>query len=176
MKLASVNAGGRACRRAFTLVELMVAMSVGVILAGTVVLLLIQAGSEEQRGYADSTVEERAYILQADVTSCLRGMSSGYGMTVSSTNQVFNGTNLLGYTKIYIFKPNANGVFTTGMINADLITGTVVYTPNILIPGTTNVWMINSPSVRLDKFYFNTYPNLDGSQNNSLVYRDFSNG
>ena len=84
MKLASVNAGGRACRRAFTLVELMVAMSVGVILAGTVVLLLIQAGSEEQRGYADSTVEERAYILQADVTSCLRGMSSGYGMRQSA--------------------------------------------------------------------------------------------
>ena len=59
------------------------------------------------------------------------------------------------------------------MINADLITGTVVYTPNILIPGTTNVWMINSPNVRLDKFYFNAYPNLDGSQNNSLVYVTF---
>ena len=175
MKLSSVNAGGRTCRQAFTLVELMVAMSVGVILAGTVVLLLVQAGTEEQRGYADSTIEERAYILQADVTTCLRGMSCGYGATISSTNQELNATNgVAGYTKIYVFQPNAAGnAFTTGMINADLVTGAVVYTPNILVPGTTNVWLINSPNVRLDKFYFNTYPNLDGSQNNSLVYVTF---
>jgi prepilin-type N-terminal cleavage/methylation domain-containing protein len=174
MKLASVNAGGRAGRRAFTLVELMVAMSVGVILAGTVVLLLIQAGTEEQRGYADSTVEERAYILQSDLTGCLRGMSCGFGATISSTNQVFNGTNFLGYTKIYVFQPNAAGnAFTTGMINADLATGAVVFTPNIGAPGTRVVWMTNSPNVRLGQFYFNTYPNLDGSQNNSLVYVTF---
>ncbi len=174
MKLASVNAGGSTCLRAFTLVELMVAMSVGVILAGTVVLLLVQAGAEEQRGYADSTVEERAYILQADVTTCLRGMSGGFGATVSSTNQVFNGTNLLGYTKIYVFKPNGTGVtFTTGIINADVAAGTVVYTPNIAAPGSNIVWMANSTNVRLGQFYFNTYPNLDGSQNNSLVYVTF---
>ncbi len=174
MKLASFNAGGRACRQAFTLVELMVAMSIGVILAGTVVLLLVQAGTEEQRGYADSTVEERAYVLQSDLTTCLRGMSCGFGATVSSTNQVFNGTNFLGYTKIYVFQPNAPGnAFTTGMINADVAGGSVVYTPNIAVPGTRVVWMTNSTNVRLGQFYFNTYPNLDGSQNNSLVYVTF---
>ena len=74
------------CRRAFTLVELMVAMSIGVIVAGTVVLLLIQAATEQQRGYSDSTIEERAYTLQANITSCLRGMSSGFGMTAGYSN------------------------------------------------------------------------------------------
>jgi prepilin-type N-terminal cleavage/methylation domain-containing protein len=175
MKLDSVKAGGRASRGAFTLVELMVAMSVGVILAGTVVLLLVQAGTEEQRGYADSTVEERAYILQADITSCLRGMSSGYGITGSSTNQIANTNGVAWYTKIYVFHPDVTGAnFTTAMINADLATGAVVYTPNIAVPGTTIVWMTNSPSVKLGQFYFATYPNLDGTTlNSSLVYVTF---
>jgi type II secretory pathway pseudopilin PulG len=174
MKLASFNASSRTCRQAFTLVELLIAMSVGIILAGTVVLLLVQAGTEQQRGYADATVEERAYILQSDLTTCLRGMSSGYGVTFSPTNQAFSGTNFLGYTKIYVFQPNSIGsTFKTGMINADLTTGAVVYTPDILSPGTMTVWLTNSTNVRLGRFYFNTYQNMDGSQNNSLVYVTF---
>ena len=170
MKLASTNSWSKPCRRAFTLVELMVAMSVGVILAGTVVLLLVQAATEEQRGYSDTTVEERAYTLQANLTSCLRGMSSGLGMTVSSTNQYFSGTNAIGYTTIYVFQPNTNGtLFTTAKISANLINGAVIYTPDITAPATQTVWMTNSSNVVLRKLYFSNSLNLDGSQNNSLV-------
>jgi prepilin-type N-terminal cleavage/methylation domain-containing protein len=170
MKPVSVNLCSNAGRRAFTLVELMVAMSIGVILAGTVVLLLVQAATEERHGYSDMTVEERAYTLQANITSCLRGSSAGLGMTPNNGSQVLSGGYIIGYTSIYVFKPNANGsAFTTAQISADLISGAVVYTPDTSVPANQILWMTNSPGVVLRQLYFMYSGNLDGSQNNQLV-------
>ena len=53
MKPASSNLRREQGTSGFTLVELMVATSIGVILAGTVVLLLIQAVTEQRHGYSD---------------------------------------------------------------------------------------------------------------------------
>jgi prepilin-type N-terminal cleavage/methylation domain-containing protein len=170
MKLGKVKFCSGTCRRAFTLVELMVAMSVGVILSGAVVYMLWQAATEQQRGYSDMTVEERAYILQANLTSYLRGMSSGLGMTVNSTNQFLIGTNVIGYTTVYVFQPNTNGSsYKTAKISADLTKGTVVFTPDITVPGVSSLWFTNSANSVLRKLYFTTSQNLDGSANNSLV-------
>jgi len=170
MTPAAANLCHPHCRRAFTLVELMVAMSIGVIVAGTVVVLLIQAATEQQRGYSDSTIEERAYTLQANITSCLRGMSSGFGMTAGYSNTFLIGSNVVGYTTIYVWKPNADAsVYTLGKISANVNNGLVVYTPNITDPGTQTAWMTNNTGVVLRKLYFSNSQNLDGSQNNSLV-------
>jgi prepilin-type N-terminal cleavage/methylation domain-containing protein len=171
MKSHPARPGTQSHQRAFTLVELMVAMTVAVGLAGTAVLLLVQTGQEQRRGYADTTVEERAYVLQANLTSCLRGMSSGYGITGSSTNTVTDTNGVVyGYTSIYLFKPNSDGSsYTAGKISANLNDGSVIYTPNLSAPGSRIVWMTNSPNVVLRRFYFSSSLNLDGSQNNSLV-------
>jgi Prokaryotic N-terminal methylation motif len=170
MKLASVNLRSHVCRRAFTLVELMVAASIGIVLAGTVVLLLVQAATEQQRGYSDTTLEERAYTLQANITSCLRGGSSSLGMQPNSTS----GDDFVGYTSIYIFTPNFDGsALTTSQISADEASGAVVYTPDTSAPANHALWMTNSPGVVLRTFRFKKSANLDGSPNANLVNVDF---
>ncbi len=171
MKRVQPKFSSDSCRRAFTLVELMVAMTVGLILGGTVVYLLVQAAKEQQRGYSDATVEEKAYTLQANIANCLRGMSCAYGVTGSPTNQIVNtNTGYVTWTKIYAFQPNTNGsAFTTCSISGDPASGAVVYTPNIASPLNTVVWLTNSANVKLVRFWFETTQNFDLSNDNTLV-------
>jgi prepilin-type N-terminal cleavage/methylation domain-containing protein len=171
MKLVPAKFSSEPSRLAFTLVELMVAMTVGLILGGTVVYLLVQAAKEQQRGYSDTTVEEKAYMLQANIASCLRGMSCAYGITGSPTNQIVNtNTGYTVWTKIYAFQPNTNGTaFTTCSISGDPVSGAVVYTPNIAVPSSSVVWLTNSANVKLVRFWFENNQNFDLSNDNTLV-------
>ena len=174
MKPVSANLRRKHSTNGFTLVELMVASSIGLILGGTVVLLLIQAAKEQQHGFSDTTVEERAYTLQANIINVLRGSSSGRGVTLVSTSQVVSGMNVIGYSSIYVFQPNTNGTsFTTGQITANPANGSVVYVPDVTVPANTVVWMTNGTGVVLRQLYFNNNFNLDGSPNNSLVSATF---
>jgi prepilin-type N-terminal cleavage/methylation domain-containing protein len=169
MKTASTRIAARISRRAFTLVELMVAITVGLGLAGTVVLLLLQSATEQRHGFADTTVEEKAYTLQANLTTCLRSMSATMGITPNwpSLLNDSNG-NLLGYQSIFLFYPT-NGAYISANISYNSSSGQVIYTPNLLTPSTQMVWMTNTATAALTKLYFSSSFNLDGSQNNSLV-------
>jgi hypothetical protein len=158
------------CQRAFTLVELLVATSVGMVLAGTVLLLLCQTATEQRYGFADMTVEEQAYKLEANLTSCLRGMSANQGMTINNSSGLYNSNGvLLGYQSIFVFNPITNGAYITGNINYNSATGEVTYTSNISVPATQTIWMSNSSTAALTEFCFTSSYNPDGSQNNSLV-------
>jgi len=170
MKTASTNIAKRVSRRAFTLVELLVASTVGAGLAGIVVLLLAQSATEARSGFADTTVEEKAYTLQANITSCLRSMSAnmGFNPNYASSLTDSNGTTLNEFQTITVFYPT-NGAYIDATISYNYSTGTVIYTPDDSIPSTTIVWMTNSATARLNKFYFTASANLDTSQNNSLV-------
>jgi hypothetical protein len=156
-------------RRAFTLVELMVAIAVGMGLGGTAMLLLVQTATEQRHGYADMTVEEDAYMLEANMTTCLRSMSANMGVTPSYNSLVTdtNG-NPLGYQSISIFYPT-NGAYITANISYNPSSGQVIYTPNVLSNTTQVVWMTPGTVAALTQLYFSTSFNLDGSQNNSLV-------
>jgi hypothetical protein len=169
MKTASSQIPVRLSRRAFTLVEVLFASFIGMGLAGTVVLLMAQSATEQRDGYADTSVEEQAYTLKANVTSCLRSMSANYGFTPIWATGFFNtnGT-LLGYQSIFIFYPT-NGAYNTATIAYNSSTGQVIYTPNVTTPSIQMVWMSNTVSTVLTEFYFTSSLNLDGSQNNSLV-------
>lgn len=174
MKPAFSNLRRKHGTSGFTLVELMVAMSIGLILAGTVVLLLIQAATEQRHGYSDATVEESAYTLQANIMSVLRGSSSGRGVTTVSTTAVVVAGVTVGYNSIYVFKPNADGTsFTTSQITANPADGSVVYVPDTATPANKVVWMTNRTSVVLRQLYFHVGANPDGSQNNSLINTKF---
>jgi len=173
VRIPSVNHCSAIRRRAFTLVELMVAVGIGAPVAGTVVLLLVQAGVEQRRGLADTTVEESAYVLQAKISSCLRTMSCNQGLTpdYSSSLNDANG-NLLGYQTVFVFYSNTNGSYTTGQIRFVSSSG-VVYTPDVSNPTQQFVWMTNSPTVTLRKLRFSSSYNPDGSLNSSLVNVQF---
>jgi type II secretory pathway pseudopilin PulG len=169
MKTAATKKAARSSRQAFTLVELMIATAVGIGLAGMVVLLLLQASTEQRNGLANTTVEEQAYILQTDITSCLRSMSANQGLTPNYSSAFYN-TNgsLLGYQSVFVFQPT-NGGYVTGYINYNAATGQVTYTPNIAAPSIQTQWMTNGACAVLTELCFSTSLNLDGSQDSSLV-------
>ncbi|HEY3855471.1 MAG TPA: hypothetical protein VGO67_13855 [Verrucomicrobiae bacterium] len=168
MKL-SVKTAIAMSRGAFTLPELMVASSIGVGLAGTAVLLLVQSAGEQRNGFADMSVEEQAYMLEANITSCIRCMSANQGLTPDYSTGLLDGNgNLLGYQSVSLFYPT-NGGYVTANINFESALGEVAYTPNVSTPATQTLWMSNSPNANLTALYFTTSFNPDGSQNNSLV-------
>jgi len=169
MKTAPTKIATPISWRAFTLVELMLSTAVGVGLAGTVVLLLVQTATEQRNGFADTGVEEQAYMLQANLTSCLRSMSANQGLTPDWSSGLYNATGLLlGYKSVFIWYPT-NGGYNMASISYNSTSGQVVYTPNVLTPSIQTQWMTNSASVVLTELCFSTSLNLDGSQNNSLV-------
>jgi type II secretory pathway pseudopilin PulG len=169
MKTVSTHTAARISASAFTLIELMVATAVGIGLAGTVVLLLVQSATEQRNGFADTTVEEKAYTLQANITACLRSMSASMGLTPDYSSGVMNsGGNLLGYQSVSVFYPT-NGAYLNASISYNSSSGSVIYTPNVSIPSTRIVWMTNSATAVLTEFYITTSFNPDSSQNNSLV-------
>jgi prepilin-type N-terminal cleavage/methylation domain-containing protein len=175
MKAISARFSTEVRRGGFTLPELMIALGVGLPLAGAVVLLLLQASFEQRYGLADTTVEESAYVLQARITSCLRSMSSSEGLTPDYSSGVYddNGT-LLGYQTVYVFHANTDGSYTREQISFNPNLGQVVYTPDVSAPANQIVWMTNSPTVALTILCFNTFsPNPDGSMDSSLVNARF---
>jgi len=169
MKTTSTHILTRISRHGFTLVELMVATAVGIGLAGTVVLLLLQSAKEQRNGFADTSVEEKAYALQADLTSVLRCMSANYGFTPDNSSALYdNSGNKLGYKTIFLFYPT-NGNYITASISYNSTSGQVTYTPDTAQPSVQSVWMTNTATVALTELCFSYSLNLDGSQNNSLV-------
>ena len=172
MKISTTVITPRVSHRAFTLVELLCALVVGLGLSGTVVMLLVQAVTEQKHGYADTTVEEQAYILEANLTSTLRSMSASYGMSPVWSTAAYSGSTLLGYQTISIWYPS-NGSYTMGSIAFNATNGQVVYTPNVTIPSTQVIWVSNTATASLSQLYFNSYYNMDSSANNSLVYVSF---
>ena len=173
MNLAVANVSRRISRQAFTLVELAVASTISIVIGGTVVLLVFQSATEQRKGYADTAVEQEAYTLEANITSCLRSMSANQGATPNYATQVSDSSgNPLGYQSIVIFYPT-NGGYITGSINYIPATGQVIYTPNVLTPTTQIVWMTNSTTTLLTNLLFSTSFNPDGSQNSSLVNVQF---
>jgi prepilin-type N-terminal cleavage/methylation domain-containing protein len=174
MKLTSNNFSGVIQQRAFTLVELMVATSIGLVLAGTVVLLLIQGSLEQRRGYADTTVEESSYTLQARISGVLRSMSASQGFSAYLTNATLN-TNgvVIGFQTIYVWQTNPDGSYTGEKISYDPGAETVTYTPNTATPASQTVWTTSGPNLALHNLYFSGSLNPDGSQNNSLINVNF---
>ena len=151
-------------QRAFTLIELMFAMSVGLVVAGSIVMLLVQSGLEQRKGLVHATLEEKSYILQSKISTALRSVSATQGVTPDySTGDATNGFATINFSSL------ANGVYTPGKISFDAVTGRVLYTPNNTVVTSNELWMTNSPMCQLTYLRFNTTYNLDGSQNSSLV-------
>jgi hypothetical protein len=150
----------------------MIALGVGLPVAGAVVLLFVQAAFEQRRGLADTTVEENAYVLQSRITSCLRSMSASGGLTGVGSSAVYDASHsvIIGYQTVYGFQanPTNSGSYTTEQISFNPSSGQVLYTPNMAASSNQIVWMkTNSPTLALRQLYLIAH--FDGSQNSSLV-------
>ena len=151
-------------RRAFTLIELLFATGIGLVVAGVVVLLLVQTGREQNSGLASAMVERYTHTLQSKISGVLRGVSVNQGVTPDYST----GTLINGYKSIIVFNAT-NGGYVAGKISFDDTSGRVTYTPDNAIPATQELWMTNTVTCRLKDLRFNTSFNLDGSDNASLV-------
>jgi type II secretory pathway pseudopilin PulG len=168
MRLTRVNHDAGISVRAFTIPELLVAMAIGVMLAGTAMAILVQTAVEQRNGLADTTVEQQAYMLESRITGVLRCMSANQGMTPNYSTKVFDGNgNLLGYQSILLFYPS-NGDYETATLSYNPALGQVTYVSNTAT-ASPEIWISNTTSYALGSLYFSTSFNPDGSQNNSLV-------
>ena len=169
MKMLSL----RSPRRAFTLMELMFAVSIGIMVMGGIMLLLVQVGVEQRNGLASATVELNGYVLESQITSCLRSKSGTQGFTPDYATAVTDGGgNPLGYKSIFVFSPTTNG-YVMGRIQFDSASGVVRFIPDVSSPNTQSLWATNSINSRLNALYFSNSYNLDGSLNASLVRVSF---
>lgn len=167
MKLFPSSTAKVNSRQGFTLVELMVSTGISVLLGGSVILLLVQAATEQRNGYAANTVEEQAYILESQITGCIRCMSANQGLTTIGSSAVVTNGITNGYSSVVLFYPT-NGGYTTATITYTSSNGQVVYVPDTS-SSTQFVWMTNNASAALTTLYFSGSQNLDGSKNSSLV-------
>jgi prepilin-type N-terminal cleavage/methylation domain-containing protein len=170
MKMKSAQRGGRASRRAFTLPELMVASSVGLLITSAVISLLMLSALEDRLGLGCATVEEKAYVLQTTIAKNLRPMSANQGMSpdYSLPYTAPNGS-VLGYNGIYVFVAMTNGTYANEHIFFNSTNGAVTCVNNSTSPATQSLWMSNSPTCNLTNLWFSTSLNPDGSVNGSLV-------
>jgi prepilin-type N-terminal cleavage/methylation domain-containing protein len=158
----------RDTQRGFTLTELMVGMVAGLLIAGSMMLLLIQSAREQYRGVADATVEEVTATLQTEIIRCLRGMSANEGVVFSSpaTN---SGAVYQGFQRVVM----AHGPvpdYPREDIRFDPQAGTLTYDPNLTITGNERVFLqsrTNAFMLRNVCFFPSLKP--DGSLDNSLV-------
>lgn len=67
-------------RRAFTMVEFLIASGVGTLLAGAAMMLMLETTKESLRALADYTVEQQASDLEHKIVRYLRGMSANEGV------------------------------------------------------------------------------------------------
>lgn len=160
-------------RRAFTLIELMFAVSIGLVVVGAAVMLIYQSAKEQQRGLAAVSVEITSHLLESKISACLRSASGNQGATLDRSTVVIDAVtgNTNGYESIFVFTPT-NGAYTLGSIRYTAASGSVVYKRDVTAAA-QELWMTNSATSRLTNFLFNTSFNLDSSFNSSLVNISF---
>ena len=152
----------------FTLAELIVASGVGTIIAGTMMLLLLQSAKEQYRGTADANVEQAAGELEHQVIRLLRTMSATEGVVFTSltTN---NDVSFHGYQRIIVARgPTPD--FPREEIRFDALNQRAVYDPNRAVTNNEQVLLESRPSAYvLRNLCF--FPSLkeDGTPDNSLV-------
>lgn len=160
----------KGARRAFTLPEVMVAGSIGLVITGCIVTLLLDSGIEARLGLGMATVEEKTHVLESQIAMNLRSMSANQGITPDDSTICYSASGAqLGYRGIYAFLTLTNGSTTTEHIAYDPTRGLVTCTPNTASPSQQIVWFTNSSSCVISNLWFNRSLNPDGSLNSSLV-------
>ncbi|MCS7089262.1 MAG: hypothetical protein RMN51_05880 [Verrucomicrobiota bacterium] len=153
---------------AYTLVELMVAISIGILLAGGGVFLLVEAVRENLRSVADARVEQEAAELQARLLRLLREMSSFEGavyvLPVSGTGTI--GT---AYNGLIVARGPAPD-FPRAELRFDATSRRVWFRENRLNATTETVLFESRPGrVVLRQLTFAPTVKADNTTDNSLV-------
>ncbi len=151
--------------RGFTLLELMVASSVGTMIAAGSLLLLLESAKEDRRGFADANVEQSASVLQSKLMGYVRVMSATEGVVFATPATGESGT-LLGYKSLIMARgPD----YPREEISFNPTDGRVLYKPNRGTTAGQIMLMQNGGNVALRILCFSPSLKTDGTPDNALV-------
>ncbi len=153
---------------AFTLVEVLVASSIGVMVAGTTMVLLLASAQEEYRGLADTTVEQEASNLSSRITQCLRMMSASQGVVFDTTQPETEGGAIVGWRRIVVAAGPAPD-YPRVELKFNPTTGKVTYNPDCSNAGNAQILFQNNSEAVVRRLYFWPSFRADGRQDNTLV-------
>jgi len=135
----------RCCRRrhrdGFTLVEMMFAWSIGLLIAGGGVLLVLEAAKENARSVADMSLEQAASDLESRVVECLRTMSAREAVVYTSPAED-GGETYRAYRSVIVARGPAPD-FPRSELRFEPDSGRVVFLSNRLVTASQKVLMQN---------------------------------
>jgi hypothetical protein len=168
MKLFSSRQPPAVTQQGFTLAELVIASSVGVLIAGTMMFLLIESAAEQYRGISDANVEQASSSLEMQIIQRLRSMSANEGVVYASP--LTNGGSLFpAYRRIIV----ARGPWPTyprEEIRFDNANNCAIHLPNVSAATNQQVLLqANSSAYVLRNLCFFPALKADGTADSSLV-------
>jgi hypothetical protein len=152
----------------FTLVEMMVATTIAIMIAGPTLLLLLQAARTNASVFSDMTLDEAANTLQSQLVSQIRALGGGGG------SQAAIYTNLpgvwappgLSYCLRVPYQMTSVGSTTIAQIAYDPNRGTVSYCPDYTTTANQQVFL--GPSANVTVALFGFFPSIKGNGDNTL--------
>jgi len=167
LKTSINNRGLVLLRRGFTLVELMVAIAIGMVVLGSTMILLLESAKEQKRGLADATVEQAAADLESRLIGYLRVMSAREGI-IFSVPAKDTGGNVIGYSSIIGAQGPAPD-YPRQQITFDANTGKVLFYANRTLTNAATMIIKNQRNLAVRQACFSPSLKLDGTTDNSLI-------
>ena len=153
--------------RGFTLIELMVAVSVGTMVIAGPMLLLLESAREQRRGLADATVEQAAGKLQSQLVGYLRPMSANESVIFSAPATNSAGA-IIGFTSIIMAAGPAPD-YPRQQITFDAADGKVMYYLDRSLPNTAILIVQNQSNMVVRQVCFSPSLKMDGTPDNALI-------
>jgi hypothetical protein len=168
MKLLLLRRPQAARRQGFTVAELLIASSVGLLIGGVAGLLILESAREDVRSVADMAVEQAASDLEGRLVSCLRIMSARESV-VYTTPTEDEEDGYRGFQRIIVAQGPVPD-FPRAELRFDAATGSAIYLSNRLVVGSQEVLMqSHSNRVVLRNLCFFPSVKADSTPDNSLV-------
>jgi hypothetical protein len=152
----------------FTLAEVLIAATISLMIAGSTVLLLLQAARTNASVFSDTTLDEAANRLESKLVGYIRSMGGGGGAQVA----VY--TNLPGVSappglcfclRVPYQMPSV-GATAMAQINYDPPSGTISYCTNYTAATNLDVLLSTNSDVSVASFGF--FPSIKGNGDNTL--------
>lgn len=158
------SCGARSERRAFTLVELLVGASLGVLLTGFMMGMVIQVVKEQRRELVDATLQYKADDLEEKLARLIRSMSANE--TIILGDPLSSGSPF--YRRI-IVAMGQTPTYARQQLIYDPTAMTLTQDPDITMSSNEILLFKSTPMAKLRNMYFFTSVKSDGVADSSAL-------